>query len=79
MAATLVGGVEELVENGVSGATAPPRDSAALAEAMVSVMELSPIDRDAMAERGRLLVEERHGADAVVDAWEALIREVGRG
>ena len=78
VAATLVGGVGELVENGATGASAPPRDPSALADAMETVMTMSDIDRNAMADRGRLRVTERHGPVAVFDRWESLLREVAR-
>lgn len=73
--ATRVGGVPELVEEEKSGFLVPPRDSEALARAMVRLMELSPEERIRMGEHGRKYIEENYSLERVVDLWESLYNE----
>src|SRR5690554_3011365 len=51
--ATDVGGVRELVEEGISGFVVPPSDSEALAKGMADMMALDTRRRDEMGEAGR--------------------------
>jgi glycosyltransferase involved in cell wall biosynthesis len=72
--ATDVGGLPELIEDGVSGLLVPPRDPAALAGAIEALLEdqtkAERLGREAR-ERGR-----RHGVDAWVARIEALYDEL---
>jgi glycosyltransferase involved in cell wall biosynthesis len=70
--ATRVGGVSEVVEDGVTGSLVPPGDPAALAEAMRGIEALSPDQRVAMGGRGRALVQERYSTGSVMGMWERL-------
>jgi glycosyltransferase involved in cell wall biosynthesis len=73
---TRVGGNQEAVLDGESGFLAPPRDPAALASAMLRLMELTEAERRRMGERGREHVRTHHGLTRVVERWEELYREV---
>ena len=70
--ATRVGGVAEVVEDGVTGLLVPPADPAALATAMVRIEELSSDARAIMGHRGRTLVEEHYGTERVMEMWDEL-------
>lgn len=74
--ATNVGGVPELVEDGVSGYIVPPRDPEALAAAMLKMMSLSEDERKAMGQAGRAHIEANYSLDRVVDQWERLYRDL---
>lgn len=78
VATTLVGGVGELIVDGVGGMTAPPGDAGALAKAMNRVMTMTNEERNVMAGRGREQVLARHDPGVVLDLWESLLREVAR-
>lgn len=56
--ATDVGSIREAVVEGVTGLLVPPHDSAALAQAIIAMLENVP-RRNAMGERGARLVQER--------------------
>jgi glycosyltransferase involved in cell wall biosynthesis len=56
--ATDVGGVREVVSEGVTGMLIPPGQIAAIADAVVDLLE-DPVRRARMGQAGRLLVEER--------------------
>jgi glycosyltransferase involved in cell wall biosynthesis len=56
--ATRGGGVTEIVVDGETGMLVPPADATALAEAMVSVIELSAEGRRQIGSNGRARVEE---------------------
>jgi glycosyltransferase involved in cell wall biosynthesis len=75
--ASAVGGIPEVVEDGVTGVLVPPRDASALSAALIRLL------RDqALAERlgaaGRARVEQRFTADRMVqetlDVYERLRR-----
>jgi len=74
--ATCVGGVPELVQEGVNGYIVPPGDSEALPTAMVKMMALSEAERRAMGEAGRAYIEANYSLEHVVDQWEALYMEL---
>jgi glycosyltransferase involved in cell wall biosynthesis len=74
--ATVVGGNQEVVRDGESGLLVPPRDSDALAHAMVRLMDSPEAERRSMGARGREHVRINYGLGRVVDRWEALYREV---
>jgi glycosyltransferase involved in cell wall biosynthesis len=73
---TRVGGNEEAVLDGETGYLAPPRDDAALAAAMVRLMELPEDERRLLGARGRELIRTRYALTKVADRWEELYREV---
>lgn len=76
---TNVDGIPEAVEAGVSGLLVPPRDPAALAEAIVRVLG-DPAMRARMGEAGQRVVRERFGLERMADELVAVYRDVaGRG
>jgi len=77
--ATSVGGVPELIDDGVSGLLRPPRDSSALAEAMLQAVAMSREDRVTMGNHGREHVRAHHDVEAVLNRWEAVLRGDGGG
>ncbi len=74
---TDVGGIREVVQQGVNGYLVEARDPDRLAEAIQRLMELPARERDEMGKRGRRSIENRFGLSAVVDQWEALYTELG--
>ena len=74
--ATNVGGVPELVTSGLNGFLVPPRDPAALSNAMIRVMRLPEIERRRMGEAGRARCAAKHNLEHVVDTWESWLREL---
>jgi len=74
--ATDVGGNREVVVDGVTGFLVPPRNSEALAEAMLRMMNLPEEKRREMGKAARKHVEENFSLDHVVDLWEALYKEL---
>lgn len=74
--ATSVGGVPELVQDGISGYIVPPRDPEALAAAMLKMMSLLEEERKAMGQTGRAHIEANYSLDHMVDQWEKLYREL---
>lgn len=69
--ATRVGGVPELVEDGVSGLLAPPGDAEAFAEA---IERLVSCDLRAMGRAGRARVERDYALDSQGERMAALLR-----
>jgi len=74
--ATRVGGNHEVVRDGESGFLVPPRDAAALGQAMLRLMEQAPARRRDMGERGREHVRVHYGLGRVVERWQDLYRQV---
>jgi glycosyltransferase involved in cell wall biosynthesis len=74
--ATTVGGNHEVVVDERTGFLVPPRDDAALADAMIRLGGLSEVDRRAMGERGREHIRAHYGLARVADRWEEIYREV---
>jgi glycosyltransferase involved in cell wall biosynthesis len=72
---TRVGGTPELVEDGVTGTLVPPRDSAALADAMLRYLNDSSL-MDAHGRAARARVSARFDVVATVRAYEALYVEL---
>lgn len=72
--ATSVGGVTELV--GECGLVVPPRNPAALASAMTSVMQSAADARRALGRAARQRILKNHSIDARCDEWEALYRRL---
>jgi len=68
--ATDVGGVRELV--GDAGVLVPPRDSEALAAAMLDLMRRNVVDRRRMGREARARIATDFSMDAQADRWEAL-------
>jgi glycosyltransferase involved in cell wall biosynthesis len=74
--ATVAGGNQEVVLDGLSGFLVPPRQSDALSGAMLRLMGLSAAQRRSMGEHGRENVRAHHSLARMVDQWEELYREV---
>ena len=74
LVATNVGGIPEIVEDGVGGVLVPPRDPAALADAIVALL-LDPARRSqlATAAAGRL---SEFSIDTIADRFDGLYREL---
>jgi glycosyltransferase involved in cell wall biosynthesis len=68
--ATDVGGVRELV--GDAGVLVPPRDSEALAAAMLDLMRRNVADRQRMGREARARIATDFSMDAKADRWEVL-------
>lgn len=79
--ASQVGGIPEIIEDGVTGLLIPPRDPAALAAAVARVLGDPELARK-LAERGRKKVEDAFSTDAMVEGnigvYERLLAEHGR-
>ncbi|MGH7391134.1 MAG: glycosyltransferase family 4 protein, partial [Candidatus Rokuibacteriota bacterium] len=73
--ATAIEGNPELVVDGQTGLLVPPRDPAALAAAVLRLIE-DPALRRATARAGRALVQARFSTRAKLDATEALYRRL---
>ena len=72
--ATAAGGIPEAVEDGVTGRVVPPRDPAALADALVDVLA-DEVRLRAMGAAGRRRYEERFTADRMVEETLAVYGE----
>src|SRR5690606_21640427 len=64
-----VGGVRELVTDKRMGYVVPPRSPIALAEAMLTIMELSDDKRREMGIRGYEHVVSKYDLDQVTNQW----------
>ena len=73
--ATRVGGVPDLVEDGVTGHLVPAGDATALAEAMRALLD-NPEQRRRMGAAGRKHVAAAFGADRLLSAVDAVYREL---
>ena len=73
--ATAVGGVPELVEEGITGLLVPPQEAGALAEAVVRLARDADLRRR-LGEAGRCQVEERFTLDRFIRGIEAVYSEV---
>jgi glycosyltransferase involved in cell wall biosynthesis len=74
--ASRVAGVQELVEDGVTGFTVPPGDVPTLANRMILLMD-DPAKARAMGEAGRKAVEAEHDIRREVDWLATLFRQGG--
>jgi glycosyltransferase involved in cell wall biosynthesis len=72
--ATTVGGLPEMIEPGRTGLLVPPDDEAALAGALISLLD-DPAATRAMGERARRLAAERHAWPDIAARTEAVYEE----
>ena len=72
---TTVGGIPEVVSDGVTGLLVPPKDPDAIADAAIKLLSDADM-RKRMGDAGRTAVLERHTMDAMLDAVERLYDEV---
>ena len=75
--ATLVGGLPELVEDGVDGLLVPPANSAALAEAVLALLN-NPGRRRQMAGAGHEKIAANFGFPKMMRGYEAVYADVAR-
>jgi len=73
--ATAAGGIPEAVEDGVTGRVVPVQDPAALAAALVSVLQ-DPHLRERLGAAGRRRFESRFSAERMVEATLAVYDEL---
>ncbi len=71
--ATRVGGIPEVVEDGVTGILVPPNDPEALAKAISGLLK-DPEARTRMGEAGRARARALFSPESLVDAYERLYR-----
>jgi glycosyltransferase involved in cell wall biosynthesis len=76
--ATDVGGNRDVVLNGQSGLLVTPKDSPALAGAMLQLMDLSVAGRNNMAALGQHHVSQTYSLEVVLDRWEGLYSDLIR-
>ncbi|MEW6265745.1 MAG: glycosyltransferase family 4 protein [Thermodesulfobacteriota bacterium] len=77
VAATRVGGVEELVQDGRTGLLVPPGDSPRLAEALLAILKNQPLRED-LGRAGRAWVLANHSLEAMVRRTEQVILSAAR-
>lgn len=73
--ATPVGGIPEVVQDGVSGLLIPPKDSVALGQAILKVLPY-PNVRRRMGEEGKRIVREKFSVDRMIDGTLKVYEEV---
>jgi glycosyltransferase involved in cell wall biosynthesis len=73
--ATRVGGLPEIVDDGITGRLVPPRDTRALAQAILDLLEDSTRCQS-MGEAGRRRVERCFSRETFIKAHEKLYREL---
>jgi glycosyltransferase involved in cell wall biosynthesis len=73
--ATAAGGIPEAVQDGVTGRVVPPGDPAALAAAILELLQDEP-RRRALGRAGRARFEERFSAERMVDETLGVYREL---
>jgi glycosyltransferase involved in cell wall biosynthesis len=69
---TDVGGNREAFEQGKSGYLVPAKDSSALANGMLKLMQQTPEARAEMGQAARRFIVEKYDLEAVVTQWEQL-------
>jgi glycosyltransferase involved in cell wall biosynthesis len=74
--ATSVGGIGEVVIDGINGRQVPPSEPDAYAMAMREILALSPGQRKAFGEAGRSRAEQLFQTTPVVDQWEQLYAQL---
>jgi glycosyltransferase involved in cell wall biosynthesis len=75
--ATNVGGIPEMIENGVSGLLVPPHDAAALADAISRLLLDHPL-ADTLARNGHDVVHDRFSAELMVRTVEDIYDDGAR-
>lgn len=73
-----VAGCRELAEEGVTGAVFEVRDARSLADAMLRIARLSPVELRKLGAGARAKVEREFGEDKVVQAYLDTLREIVR-
>jgi glycosyltransferase involved in cell wall biosynthesis len=73
--ATRISGSEDVVLGGENGLLVPPGDAAALAEAIVSLLN-DAVRAEAMGQRGRQLVEQRYSLAHITDNYVQLYARI---
>lgn len=73
--ATNVGGIPEVIENGVSGVIVPPGDANQLSQAVESLIA-DPERRKSLGRAAKLRAEQKFSAEQIVSRYEALYRSV---
>jgi len=73
---TDVGGMPELIQDGVNGYLVPPAEPDDLASAMSKLALATPQERLEMGERGRAFVGELCDLQRAMDSWTKLIEDV---
>jgi glycosyltransferase involved in cell wall biosynthesis len=76
--ASAVGGLVETIRDGTTGVLVPPADSAALAEAVIALLE-NPAGRRALGEAGRAFVVEHYDERTCFDRWHRYFLDVASG
>lgn len=74
---TDVGGITEVVRDGVTARVVAPRDVAGLAGGMRWMLE-NPAARTEMAARGKALIHAQYGHERMVERYSRLYCEAGR-
>ncbi|HEU0120890.1 MAG TPA: glycosyltransferase [Bryobacteraceae bacterium] len=74
--ATRVGGVPEVVTEGVSGFLAPPKDPESLAQACLHVMRSAPEQRAVWGAAGREIVEAAFSLQSLAEQWQRLYQHI---
>jgi glycosyltransferase involved in cell wall biosynthesis len=77
VAVTAVGAVPEVVQDGVTGRLVPPREPAALADAILDLLA-DPATARRLAEAGHAVAAERFAPEVLIRAVERTYREVMR-
>ncbi|HBP89958.1 MAG TPA: glycosyltransferase family 1 protein [Nitrospiraceae bacterium] len=73
--ASAVGGVPEVVEDGVNGLLVPPRDPALLAEKIASLLQ-NPTAACRMGKAGRQVIQERYSIEHMLTQTEQVYRRL---
>lgn len=73
--ATSVGGVPELIKHGETGLLAAPGQAISLAQAMLNLMTMTPVERVAMGSAAASYVREEFSSKKVMCMWNELLVE----
>jgi glycosyltransferase involved in cell wall biosynthesis len=73
--ASRVGGLVDLIEEGVSGLMVPPGDARGLADGIARLMQDAAL-RDRLGQAGRLRIVEHFSADVVAGQWDEFYRDL---
>jgi glycosyltransferase involved in cell wall biosynthesis len=74
--ATNVGGIPEIIQDGVSGYLVPPENSTELYRWMKKMMILTNTEREKMGSRGADFISSGFESGKVIDKWQDLFNEV---